>query len=308
MNFSELVLWAALGRTAGPALPIEWHGPPGCGSARALRDRVEALTQGPLDVGRLSRVHARIDPPRRGVWRVSLVLETTNGDRSRSVEGPDCDSVLEGAAFIVAVAHDSPPEPDPPSPRPSTPPPEKPPTSPRSPPPKLWGSVATGGGLRVGAWPFGGTVALALALEGPHFRVELLGAYDGPVEVPAPMDPAVAVRVQVGRVQLRGCGVQRWGGVELPYCALIETGAIDARGLGTGLATSRRRYRPWVAPGLAAGIAGRVDPRWSLGLDLEGVVPVLRHTFVAGPDPALAVVHIGAAEIRALASIRIRFP
>lgn len=287
----------------GAPTPVDvtWAGDPGCGSAPELEQRIAELgvrtdASGPLDA-----VAATVTRTPTG-WSVSLTLRGTEGDRVRTFAAPDCRGLIDGAAFIVAVALDetaSAPQPPAPTPEPSPPP--APPT-----PARLWGSVAVLGGIRVGAWPLGGSVGLGMALEGRAFRVELRGAYDPPVDIAAQEDPSTAMRVQLGRVALRGCAVQRWDRVDLPFCALVEGSIIDARGID--LETNARQRRFGFAPGLAGGVGGRVGERVSLGVDLAGLVPVLRHQFVAGPDPVLEVFTMGPAELRALAEIRVRFP
>ena len=64
------------------------------------------------------------------------------------------------------------------------------------------------------------------------WRIDLYGEYWTPSSTASPGNADVGVTVQGGSAGLRGCGIPRWGRLELPLCGGLGAGALRGRGTG----------------------------------------------------------------------------
>ncbi len=103
----RLALGLAVGQAAEPqadpvpVVSIEQRGP-ACGGP-SLRQRVDALLEGSQVGGTSTAVEAMLDE-RDGVW--SVTLRWGGQSAPRRFEGATCQTVLDAAAFVIAVAVD----------------------------------------------------------------------------------------------------------------------------------------------------------------------------------------------------------
>ncbi|KIG19119.1 hypothetical protein DB30_04584 [Enhygromyxa salina] len=146
------------------------------------------------------------------------------------------------------------------------------------------------------------TVMGRLAAFGPHWRVELRGAWLPPVR-PALGDRGRA-RVDGFLIGALGCGVLQAGPVEFPLCAGIEAGAIRGRALAP-IPNAEVAAQPYVGVMLGPGLSWAPIERVALGLELQAQVRLASGGFALDDLAALNATPVG---VRALAGVEIRFP
>lgn len=150
-------------------------------------------------------------------------------------------------------------------------------------------STSVRGGLELGALPSpAGHVAAAVGLFGRRVEVQagVLHRVRTSVSVSALPRPAGG-RFRLTAAELRAGPRLRWGAFELPLAGGIELGAIWARGIGAVEPITVRRA--WVAATASVGVGWAPQTRWpraalALRLGLDGVIPLLRPTFMLGDD------------------------
>jgi hypothetical protein len=95
----------ALARPAAAySLDLEWTAPSACPSGDALRLAVERLLGEPLREGTGIRAFANVAADDDARFTLTLVIDTSEGQRTRSVRTDTCESALEVAAFAIALA------------------------------------------------------------------------------------------------------------------------------------------------------------------------------------------------------------
>jgi len=234
-----------------------------------------------------------------GQWLLDLEIDKGGESSLRQLVAPHCETVLDAAAFVVAVAIDpslagtgtspaEPPVPEPaviPAPASEATPPQvaatgtttdattSSTTSAATPPPRrrrqLHGIVRAGGGLDGGALPrVGAMLEGAVGVGGKWFRLEATGLYRLQTTEPAIADPRVGGRFSMWAFGGRGCGVPRWKRVEFPLCAGLEGGRMIAQGFN--LATNRTVRSPWGAATLGPGLAFK--PHKNIALVLQAAI------------------------------------
>ena len=292
-------------------------------------DAVEGTTPTPL---KIEADLAEAD----GIWRLQLRY----GDEgSRTFRARRCETVVDAAAFVVAVAIDpavadvvdgpelSDPEPEPepeplpepepdpapvsapvpaplPAPLPAPDPDPDPPLrqSPRFLAPSLGASVGIDGGAlpKVGAL-FRGTVGFG----GNHWRVEVGGQFRTRTEVTSELDADAGGRIGGWAILARGCGIPTIDAfpVEFPLCAGVEGGQVLGRGFGFDGA--RDATLPWLAITAHAGFAIRISWPFAVYLAAEGGVSPLRGQLVI--DNLETIHDVGLGFGRGMLGIRWRF-
>lgn len=307
---------------------VHEHGPM-CGeslAARVTRNLPEGV-ETPDDV----EIDATLGRRDDGQW--SLELEIARGDtiEPRTLVADDCNTVLDAAAFVIAVAvaakHDEatpPTEPDrtrdpiPAAPVESTEPLTALPIEPSrdsrpasvTPPTitrrsELGAYLGVAGGVDVGALPRAtGWFAGHAGVRGRWWRAGLQGGGRLPTEAFADLDPEAGGRFSLWTLGAHGCGVPTRGVIEVPLCASIEAGVLRTRGLGFDGARTLRR--PWVAAALGPSLLWRVHPRVAVGLGVEVGLPLVR---TAAEIENLEVLHtVGPVYARALLRLEMRLP
>jgi hypothetical protein len=99
---------AGAGAVARPAaaysVVLEWSAPDVCPSGEALRLAVERLLGEPLLDGTEIRARATVTADDDARFTLTLALDTSEGQRTRSLRTDDCVNALEVAAFGIALA------------------------------------------------------------------------------------------------------------------------------------------------------------------------------------------------------------
>ncbi len=136
-------------------------------------------------------------------------------------------------------------------------------------------------------------------------RVELSGSYLVPRVATADQADA-GVRVSLGQVGLRGCGVPELGAVSLPFCVGVQAGVMHGRGFGADLGDSARATAlPWAAAEFGVAVAYALTPRIAPWLGVDGAVPLVRPGFEVRD---LGVVHRAAsAGVQVMLGVELRF-
>lgn len=309
LRWSVLVVVAALLGLAAPpaqaAVRVRWETTPACVDADSLPRRVDALLGPASDrpAIELTLAAERLD----GGWRIRVVLPQQH--QVRPIEGPDCDTLTDAVALIVAVHADavatatavSRPEPATRADVVSAPPvaPTLPPTQPAvpepresstpPPPPRVAGALLSSGvAAELGilprhaaaffveagvAWRRVSIAAGGLASIGPAGR--------------APDRPELGARMALYGGTGRACALVSRRRFELPVCAALELGAL--RAAGEGVTEPRTVNALWLATTAGVRPGFRLGPRVAIYGLFDAVVPLRRHRFSIADD---RVVHL----------------
>jgi hypothetical protein len=312
--------------SSGVGSGVQQHGPD-CGDS--LAERVaRALPDGatmPADVAVDATLVSRDD----GQWAIDLEIARGEAIEPRSLLADDCDTALEAAAFVIALAvarapsdvppPSEPPVDDPPLPSPSAPSPvvaatpvvvaprdaaPAPVDAPRR-PTKVGGFLGVAAGVDTGALPrTTGWFAADVGVRGKYWRAGVHGGARLPTETFADRDPRAGGRFVLWAIAARGCGVPARGVIEVPLCAGIEVGGLRVRGLG--FADARTLRRPWFAATVGTSLLWRVVPRIAVGVGIDLGVPLRRDRLEI---ENLEVLHTtGPVFARALARLEVRLP
>jgi hypothetical protein len=250
-------------------------------------------------------VDAHLRRSEDGQWLLDLEIDKGGESSLRQLVAPHCETVLDAAAFVVAIAIDptlastgTPPTeievPEPaavstPAAGETRPDVAATATTPGTtttsstqaatpPPPRrraLHGIVRAGGGLDGGALPrVGAMLEGAVGVGGKWFRIEATGVYRLQTNQPAIADPTVGGRFSMWAFGGRGCGVPRWKQVEFPLCAGLEGGRLIAQGYG--LPVNRTVRTPWGAATVGPGLAWKPHKNIALVVQSALGVPFVR--------------------------------
>ncbi len=264
-----------------------------------------------------------------GIW----ALDLRYGDGgTRQFRARRCETVVDAAAFVVAVAIDptvadkvdgpelADPEPEPepeplpepapepeprPEPRPTPQPDPTPPPLDRPPrffAPSLGASVGIDGGAlpRVGA-----LVRATVGVGGHQWQVDLGGQFRTRTEVTSQIDADAGGRIGAWALLARGCGVPVIDAfpIEFPLCGGVEAGQVLGRGFGFDGA--RDATVPWLAITAHAGFAIRISWPFVVYVAAEGGITPLRGQLVI--DNLETIHEIGLGFGRGMAGLRWRF-
>ncbi len=270
-----------------------------------------------------------------GTWSIDLEIALGAEPASlRQFSAGDCETVLDAAAFVFAVAVDPavaarevapPPEPleeeslEPVEPEPEQeagtepePDAEPPLPSPPSPalrssrlPRQLPGTLGVDVGVMGGALP--GAQALFVlsgGVTGKAWRSDLLLRVRLPSRKSARLNSSVGGQMGMWSVGAQACYLPRVGTrIEFPLCAGVEGGQLFAEGVGFPRATTTRV--PWGAATFAPGLAITLGERWAIIVHGELGAAFNRAEFVV---EQLEVLHsVGALFGRGLAGLELRF-
>jgi hypothetical protein len=271
-------------------------------SGASLEARVGAIVVPERLAAAALEVHAHLRRGDDGQWLLDLEIDKDGDASLRQLVAPQCETVLDAAAFVVAVAIDPSlagegegvlVEPEPEVPTPSvqdppataaasstTPPAASTTSTPAAPPPpprkrSLFGLARAGGGIDGGAMPrVGAMLEGAVGVGGKWFRLEATGLYRLQTMQRAVSDPTVGGRFTFWAFGARGCGVPRWNRVEFPLCAGLEGGRMVAQGFG--LPTNRTVRSPWGAVTFGPGLAWKPHKNIALVVQAALGVPFVR--------------------------------
>lgn len=280
-----------------------------CGVTLAVRVRAQLEAAASSDASSSdARAEALVLQRPDGQWQLDLVITTTTSSSSsteRTFVAPTCDTVMDAAAFVIAIAfdpsgapqdesQDSPPTetPGPVSPAvpevagtreaaalrtdarpPSAPAPLPKPTRKR----RFTGFVRAGGGVDFGALPRAAAVfEVASGLRAKRWRLEALATYRLATTDRALLDTAAGGRFWSWTGGARGCGVPGVRAFEFPICAGIDAGQLVAEGFG--FEGARRTRRPWAAAVASPGFAWAVHPHAALVARVDVGVPLVHST------------------------------
>ena len=295
------VAWSLRGDAlAEPPTTITTGGEP-CEGA-SLEERVRTYVSYEQQEKAGLAVDAHLRRSSDGQWLLDLEIDKGGDASLRQLVAPHCETVLDAAAFVVAVAIDpslasegavEPPVPEPTVPVPTTTQtapvgptaPQPPPitTSATPPPPKrrkVHAIVRAGGGIDGGALPrVGAMFEGAIGVGGKWFRVEATGMYRLQTTEYTVADPTVGAGVAMWSFGARGCGVPRYKRVEFPLCAALEGGRQIAQ--GTGLNPNRTLRTPWGAATFGPGVAFKAHKNIAIVIMAALGVPFVRTSLTA---------------------------
>lgn len=305
-------------------LVVDWTAPAGCPDAaaveRAVRERLdEARSTTPASM----RGRVRGGP---GAWTLDLEVRTPTSIDARTVEDPDCATLGDAAALIVAVmieraASSGPPsepllrsiEPTTPTamtwtelgfPEPAREEPRDIDHAPRRAPRSLRFGARAATGVEVGALPgVGADIEVAALLLRKRFIAELGARYEPPRPARYSDEPQAGGDLSLWAIGGAVCFAPAAGRVRFPLCAGAEAGGMYGRGVG--LPQPRRDHLPWAAARGSAGLSIAVLPWLRLRADAGALVPFSRPRFSTdsrGPvheaAPAAGRFHLGLEFIR----------
>jgi hypothetical protein len=125
---------------------------------------------------------------------------------------------------------------------------------------------------------------------------------------PTDGDDEVGARVQLTSAGLLGCFVPSWRRVALAACGLAELGAMQARGMGPGVAPTTQRAL-WVGLGLRSGVEWSPIPWLALVAQVDVLASARRPGFhVVRAGMAQRVFRAAPAALRVSAGLSFRFP
>jgi hypothetical protein len=289
-----LLAWIVAFSALNAGLEVDWVAPPGCPDAAAIEEAVHARLDEALEAASASvRGHVQGRP---GAWRLDLEVRTSGATVSRRVRDPDCVTLTDAAALIVAVAIEraaAPSDPvlrsiesstptaiawneirfDRPQPRDADPPEPEP--EPRS----SWRLGArAAAGLGVGALPgVGADVEIAALVQRKRFIAEVGARYEPPRRARYPDAPESGGDLSLWAIRAAACFAPAVGRVRFPLCGGAEAGGMYGRGVG--LPVQRRAHLPWAAARAGAGLSVAVLPWLRLAANAELLVPFSRPRF-----------------------------
>jgi hypothetical protein len=315
-----------------------WDAPPRCPEPQAvqriLAQRIADRPDLAMEVAELDQANRwAIARVRRGnkSWSLRIWMQTPDGLRDRSLEGPDCASLAEAAATIVAMTlageldrqkAEAEAEAEPRDPARDEAELEAalaeilayregneqlPPTEPETeekPDRKPGGGLRLDGVLGLGVLPnFDAGGSLAGAVLWQYARLEFRGTFlAGGTEGVAGSQGATA-KFNLASAAVRGCGVPpRPGRFEFPICLGVETGAVLGRIDGARFLHGPNL--PWVGVSLGSMIIFAPIPQLAIVLGIEPWVSALtaRHRAITG-----TVHETGRVGIRGSLGLEVRF-
>jgi len=270
-------------------LDLQWTTLPECPDQGKVFADVERLSHRHIEkVGHPQLGVSGVVDVRDGTWVVELqVSEDGASPHARKVEGKSCREVSDAAAVVIALALDAPPEhpatdvipPPPKPPAPPAPPPQRP-KLPTPPPPtkhRVGFRLALLAGVDAVALPgfaFGGGLSAALTYVSNRF--EARGLFFAPRDEQVSAKSGASVALYTGA--LRYCRVLvDQSAFDIATCGGFEGGALD--GHGFGFVKNGSGLGRWLAPELSIGGAGHPAKGLAIGLELEGLVPIVRDNF-----------------------------
>jgi hypothetical protein len=324
---------ASAGDPGDDHVELSWNAPAGCPVEEEVRGRLEAL----LGSAPHEPIAATVDVERaaNGDYSARLVVEMGAHRSERTLTASQCGALADATALVIAVTVDPAstlgealeseaiaaepsaiPEPEAAIAMPteagaqgtSAPIAAAPPTAsaPAKPPARriVGVHVRALGNVDYGTLPgVSGAIGGAIGAHGRRFRFEVSGAWTFAREATVPSNPAASGRIALWAIAARGCGVPKWGRIELPLCGAVEAGAFEGEGTGdTVNATTARR--PWIALTAGPAIAFVPVPRVAILVGADLVVPLVRAQFLVGDELVHQPFYVG---VRAGLGVELRF-
>ncbi|HEY3500356.1 MAG TPA: hypothetical protein VGK73_36945 [Polyangiaceae bacterium] len=288
---------------------LEWEAPATCPGREALQHAVERLLGAPIEEGSSFEARARVTQDEDGLFTLLLAIRTPDGEGTRTVRGDRCDSILDVAAFGIALALNpdleiggTPPEPQAPVPPPvpAAPPPnaeprveQVPSLAPETPGParpllapstaaalEVWlGLHAIGDSSLLPSPALGGGIA-AEAVVVEFLRFGIAGALFIPQTEALP--GGSGGYFTLWSVDVRACGQARIG-VDLAACPVFRFGAVS--GEGRGVEPRLAQVSPLYAPGAALLALYDFAPRFAATAGVTSVFPLSRDVFEVDAGP-----------------------
>jgi hypothetical protein len=314
------LIWAI--STIGAGLDVEWSAPVDCPGPSAVEEAVHARLDDAFATTPAS-VRGRIRG-KPGAWTLDLEVRTATAIDTRRVDDPDCATLGDAAALIIAVTIEravesgaarepllrsiAPTMPmamqwiEPTRELPSAPPRDT--TEPARRPSEIRLGARAAAGVEVGALPgVGADIEVAALLQRRRFIAELAARYEPPRPARYPDAPDAGGDLSLWAVGAAGCFAPATGRVQFPLCAGAEAGGIHGRGVG--LPRPERDHLPWAAAKAGAGVSVAVLPWLRVTADAGVLVPLWRPRFSTdsrGPvhqaAPAAGRFHLGLEFIR----------
>lgn len=313
----------ALGVGQPPALPpvaaesdyLDWQAPASCPSAGEVRASVAELAGRSPDPQEVAvRAVASSDA---GGWQLQLSTRAGRVEQLQTLRADSCEGLADATALIVAVMLDpvgaasriSVAEPV--AERGLTPAPEPAPAAEESPPepeqirtaPTRWSfGLGLGLGGERGAVPRGtGGARLTLFARRRRFEARVHGSYWIPRATREP-----GARVQLGTAGVAACFVPAVGALQIPVCAGLEGGGLQAQ--GDRVPNDQTATLPWLAATVGPSLRWWVRPRFGLFAAAEAFLPLVTPQVTLRSAGGQRVVHQPAvAGFRGFLGISVRF-
>lgn len=301
-------------RSSGPTFSLAYEGRSDCPSranfeaAIARRAPTARATEDPEQAE--VRFEVELTPVSGRKRRLSVKLRDGTS-QDREIDADDCAEAVQSMAVIAAMilssreaplpaeqaATETKPEPQQPRNEPKAPPPAKdglPKAVTAQPPPerhsrRTWLAVGAGPGLEGAAAPSPTFAASAFVELGSLVRSQLAPSLRLSALVGQALDATsragdARFRLVLGR--LHGCGVRfDTTKADLRLCAVVEGGALLARGINT--LHGRDQTMGWFGAGLGAIGGLRLGPRWTLELGAGARGLVVHDEFVFSPSVSI---------------------
>jgi hypothetical protein len=287
--FVLVLSWLAAASVAHAEPPhVSWSAPAGCPDETAVQARVAQLLARSAVNEPLS-ASGRITTKRDG-YTLTLELDQGGHHGKRALEGHDCASLAEAAAFLIAVTVDPnlkpPPEEAEPLPTEPEPKPEAKPQAAKKPEPapsverprgrattpwiEGYRAALTLGGFHAGLAGPSPELGLALGLAFSWLRVELRGAH---VFARTESASRSGVRGRFDSQQLGLAACPEWGGrIRGGPCAWASV--VRTHATTRGLQDARDLSLFWAVAGLSLAGRARLSERVELSLEGGAGVPV----------------------------------
>lgn len=266
--------------------------PPACDEAGVTARVVEYLGGAeppPADVKTRLQQHDDI-------WTIQVRI----GDAEREFSAPQCATVIDAAAFVIAVTIDpsvagrpvppadaAPVTPVTAVPQPSrkTGPIDATPSPPR--PSRIGMRFGAEFGVDFGALPLAGLLLRpSIGIGGRHFTASAIGAFRTRARARNADDPSAGGDIGAWSLGARGCWTPKLGQTQLslPACGAVESGQVFAKGFG--FSTARSTTLPWLGLTVSAGLALALPRRFALIARVElGGAPLGGELFIEGLGP-----------------------
>ena len=295
---------------------VTWEGPAQCSDGSAVELRVREILADPAARGEAFeavRAHGVVHEADDGTLRLDLQYEVAGATDRRTLDAPDCEGLVEGAALVLALASApiAVPEPEP-EPEPEPVPEAQPAPEPEPEPAKdrIGFGLRVDGGLSLAMiGPAWGLVGGAGALRYRALRVEVGAQYHFARQILLRTDTGAAgARVQLTAATVRACGVPTAAGgkVEFPICGGVLAGLARADGRGA-LDQAVTVRQPWVALSAGAGIAVPVRQRVAFSLEAAAIASALRPGFAVEELP-IEVFRVPAVTAQVVFGVEVRLP
>jgi hypothetical protein len=326
---------ASAGDPGDDHVELHWNAPAGCPVEEEVRGRLGALL-GSAPAHEPIAASVDVERAANGDYSARLVVEMGAHRSERTLTASQCSALADATALVIAVTVDPAStlgealEPDPIAAEPSAiPEPEAAIATPTeadaqgtseplaaaphtaSAPAKPGRSrrivgvhVRALGNVDYGTLPgVSGAIGGAIGAHGRRFRFEVSGAWTFAREATVSSNPDASGRVALWAIAARGCGVPKWGRIELPLCGAVEAGALEGEGTGATVNATTAR-RPWVALTAGPALAFVPVPRVAILVGADLVVPLWRAQFLVGDELVHQPFYVG---VRAGLGVELRF-